>query len=65
MTKNSNSNLQLDTIHNIDIHDGLRLLPDNSIDLIIADPPYGIRHCKSPLTWLRHDLLLPYVTDFY
>ncbi|MTV50839.1 site-specific DNA-methyltransferase [Heliobacillus mobilis] len=36
--------LTLDTIHHMDIKDGLKMLPDNSIDLIIADPPYGINY---------------------
>lgn len=34
--------MRLDTIHNQDCLKGMRELPDNSIDLIATDPPYGI-----------------------
>jgi|SRR3990170_264839 len=40
----------LNTIQCIDCIDGLKKIPDNSIDLIIADPPYGISrelNCKN------------------
>lgn len=30
---------ELDTIYNQDCLDGLKLLPDKSIDLILTDPP--------------------------
>lgn len=33
--------MELDTIFNQDCMDGLKLLPDKSIDLIVTDPPYG------------------------
>jgi len=39
----------LNTIQNIDCLKGLAKLPDNSIDLILTDPPYGISrelNCK-------------------
>ena len=32
----------LDKIFNMDALEGIKLIPDNSIDLIIADPPYGL-----------------------
>lgn len=32
----------LNTIQNIDCLEGLKLLPNNSIDLIFTDPPYGL-----------------------
>lgn len=32
----------LDTVLNIDALEGIKMLPDLSIDLIIADPPYGL-----------------------
>lgn len=32
--------IELDTIYNQDCMDGLKLLPDKSIDLILTDPPY-------------------------
>jgi DNA modification methylase len=39
----------LNTIQCVDCIEGLKKLPDNSIDLLIADPPYGISkklNCK-------------------
>lgn len=38
--------MELDTIFNQDCMDGLKLLPDKSIDLIVTDPPYGKRADK-------------------
>jgi len=35
-------NLFLNKIHNVDVLKGLRLLPSNSIDLIITSPPYNL-----------------------
>lgn len=32
----------IDTVLNMDALEGIKLLPDNSIDLVIADPPYGL-----------------------
>lgn len=31
-----------DTVHNIDALEGIMDLPDNSIDLVVADPPYNL-----------------------
>lgn len=33
--------MELDKIYNVDVLKGLRMLPDNSIDLIITSPPYN------------------------
>jgi site-specific DNA-methyltransferase (adenine-specific) len=32
----------IDKVFNIDALEGINMLPDNSIDLVIADPPYGL-----------------------
>lgn len=32
--------IELDNIYNIDCLEGLKLIPDNSVDLLITDPPY-------------------------
>ena len=32
----------LNTIQNIDCFEGFKIIPDNSIDLILTDPPYGL-----------------------
>lgn len=34
--------LELNKIHNMNCIEGMKLLPDNSIDAIITDPPYEI-----------------------
>ena len=35
--------LELNKIHNMDCLEGLRMLPDKSIDLVVTDPPYDIQ----------------------
>lgn len=39
-----NSKLELNKIHNMDCFDGLKEIPDESIDLIVTDPPYGMNY---------------------
>ena len=34
--------LELDQIYNMDCLEGMKLLPDKCIDLVLTDPPYGI-----------------------
>ena len=34
--------LELDKIYNMDCIEGMKQIDDNSIDLILTDPPYGI-----------------------
>ena len=36
--------LELDVIYNEDCLEGMKLIPDDSIDLIVTDPPYGIKY---------------------
>jgi len=38
--------LELNKIYCMDCLDGLKLIPDNSIDLVLTDPPYGIKRDK-------------------
>jgi site-specific DNA-methyltransferase (adenine-specific) len=35
--------LEINKIHNMDCLEGLRMLPDKSIDLVVTDPPYDIQ----------------------
>ena len=35
--------IELNHIYNMDCLDGMREIPDKSIDLVITDPPYGIK----------------------
>lgn len=32
--------LQLDTIYNMDCLEGMKMIPDGSVDLVVTDPPY-------------------------
>lgn len=34
--------LQINRIYQRDCIEGMKMLPDNSIDLVIADPPYNL-----------------------
>ncbi len=34
--------LELNKIHNIDTIKGLKLIPENSINLVFTDPPYKL-----------------------
>ena len=49
MTNNENNiwhGLSLNTIYNMDCIEGMKLIPDWSIDCIITDPPYWTTACK-------------------
>lgn len=34
--------LEINQIYNMDCLEGLKLLPDDSVDLIVTDPPYNL-----------------------
>ena len=38
--------LELNKIYNMDCLEGMKLLEDNSVDLVLTDPPYGISRNK-------------------
>lgn len=42
MTKEFIGELELNRIYQRDCIEGMRLIPDDCVDLVIADPPYGI-----------------------
>ena len=33
--------MELNKIYHMDAFEGLKLIPDNSIDMVLTDPPYG------------------------
>ena len=45
--------LSMNTIYNMDCIEGMKLIPDWSIDCIITDPPYGTTACK-------RDIVIPF-----
>jgi len=47
--------LSLNTIYNMDCIEGMKMIPDWSIDCIITDPPYGTTACK-------RDTVIPFDT---
>ena len=36
--------LQLDRIYNMDCFEGMKMLPTNSVNLIVTDPPYNMEY---------------------
>ena len=38
--------LELNKIYNMDCIEGMKLIPDKSIDMILCDLPYGMTQCK-------------------
>ena len=51
--KNTLGSLELNQIYQMDCLEGMRLLPDRSIDMILCDLPYGTTACK----W---DIIIPF-----
>ena len=39
--------MKTNVIYNEDCLEGMKKLPDNSVDLILTDPPYGINIAKN------------------
>jgi site-specific DNA-methyltransferase (adenine-specific) len=37
----------IDKIYNMDCLEGMKQIPDNSIDLVVTDPPYGINYVSN------------------
>lgn len=37
--------MEIDTIYNMDCLEGMKMIPDGSVDCIICDLPYGTTHC--------------------
>jgi DNA modification methylase len=50
-------------IFNKDCIDGLRYIPDNSVDAVITDPPYGIAK-KKPLEGKSHGKIKTISSDW-
>lgn len=40
--------IELDRIYNMDCLDGMKMIPDGSIDLIVTDPPYRVTQRGNP-----------------
>ena len=35
--------IELDNIYNMDCLEGMKMIPDKSIDLVVTDPPYSFK----------------------
>jgi len=62
------SKLELDTIYNEDCLDTMKRIPDDSIDLILTDPPYGMDYLssrrKDKFDKIENDISLEWVKPF-
>lgn len=65
--------IQLNTIYNEDCLETMKRMPDNFVDLIVTDPPYGMDYVSS---WRKHkfekiendvtlDWIEPFLTESY
>ncbi|MFW9836030.1 MAG: DNA methyltransferase [Candidatus Thorarchaeota archaeon] len=57
-TKSPSSNLKLDSIRFEDCVTGMKNLPDESVDLIVADPPFGIEFDGKSSVYNRDERLV-------
>jgi DNA modification methylase len=51
--KKLSQDVELDKIYNVDCLEFMKLIPDESIDLIFADPPYNLSKSKYKMTFVR------------
>jgi len=45
--------MELNKIYNMDCLEGMRQIPDNSIDCIVTDPPYEVDYNKKVNLWKK------------
>ena len=57
--------LELNKVYQMDCLEGIQLLPDNSIDLIVIDPPYNIGKDKRWDKWRSVDDYVAWMTDVF
>lgn len=65
-------NLELNKVYNMDCLKGMGMIPDNSIDLIVTDPPYLMRYksnyrkgCKEIAGDNNPELIRKYIAECY
>jgi len=58
-------NLELNRIYQMDCIEGMRLLPDDSVDLIVIDPPYNIGKDKRWDKWRSVDDYVAWMTEVF
>ena len=57
------STLKTNEIYNMDCLEGLRKMPDNSVDLILSDPPYFLETKKGKGTGVIKELMERIITN--
>mgnify|MGYP001317795028 CR=1 FL=1 len=65
MTKRLLGSLELNRIYQMDCIEGMRLLPDDSVDLIVIDPPYNIGKDKRWDKWRSVDNYVAWMTEVF
>lgn len=65
MVKELIGELELNRIYRRDCIEGMRLLPDDSVDLIVIDPPYNIGKDKRWDKWRSVDDYVAWMTDVF
>lgn len=45
--------IELNKIYNMDCLEGMKQIPNESVDLVVADPPYGIDVCKNGVVGIK------------
>lgn len=65
MTKELLGELELNRIYQCDCIEGMRLLPDDSVDLIVIDPPYNIGKDKRWDKWRSVDDYVAWMTEVF
>lgn len=57
--------MELNKIHNIDCLEFMKTLPDNCIDLVLTDPPYGMNYQSSRRTDKHEKIELDQNVDWF
>ena len=65
MTKELLGELELNRIYQRDCIEGMRLLPDDSVDLIVIDPPYNISKDERWDKWRTVDDYVSFMTEVF
>src|SRR5690606_37466739 len=61
----SETRLELNRIYQMDCIEGMRLLPDDSVDLIVIDPPYNIGKDKRWDKWRSVEGYVAWMTEVF
>lgn len=68
MSKELLGSLELNRIHQMDCLEGMKLIPDKSIDMICTDPPYGIKLKSSwcnKFNEINNDDNIDWISNFF